>query len=48
MAQASAIAAWVMLLFKAAGLVACTIVVLCVFWAIRSRSSSQKKDDDLG
>lgn len=48
MGQASVIAAWIMLLFKAAGLVACAIVMLCVFWAIRSRSSSQKKDDDLG
>lgn len=43
MAQASVIAAWVMLLFKAAGLVACAIVMLCVYWAIRSRSSFQKE-----
>ena len=48
MAQASVIAAWVTLFLKAAAVMACAVALLCLFWAIRSRSSSQKKDDDLG
>lgn len=48
MAHASVIVAWVILLFKTVAVIACTIVVLCLFWAILSRRASQKKNDDLG
>jgi|GEM_PF-4233898 len=47
MAQASVIAAWIMLLLKALAVITCTVVVLCIIWAILSRRASQKKTDDL-
>jgi hypothetical protein len=44
MAQASAIAAWLMLIFKAAvGLMIFLITVLCLLWTIRSFKASQRK-----
>lgn len=47
MAQASAIAAWLMLILKVAvGLIAFSIVMLCLFWVIRSRKLSKKKNAD--
>lgn len=48
MAQASVIAAWIIMLFEAVAVIACTIVVLCLFWTILSHRASQKKNDDLG
>lgn len=46
MAQASVITAWIMLLLKAAVVILCTFVVLCIFWVILSCRASQKKNDD--
>lgn len=48
MVPASVITAWVILLIKAAAWMACTIAMLCLFWAMRSRSLSHKKENDPG
>lgn len=49
MAQASAIAAWLMLVLKVAlGLMVFSIILLCLIWAIRSRKSSRNEDADCG
>lgn len=48
MAQASFIAAWAMLFFKLVGVIACAVVLLGLFWAIRTRRTPPNKDDDIG
>lgn len=49
MAQASAIAAWLLLFFKVAmSLMALSITMLCLVWVIRSRQLSKKKDTERG
>lgn len=48
MVQASLVTAWVMLFLKAATLVAGAILVIWVVWAIRSRRSPRKQNDDRG